>query len=156
MGRSDALEKPVALPPPEGRLFQERLCGSPFWMLVACQLVNLTTWRQAEPAFRMILARHLTPGSLAAVDPASLERPLRPLGLWRRRSVMLPRFASAWLLGPPSTYDDVLAMPGCGRYAADSWAIFVEGRTDVRPDDGKLEWYLEERIRDGSIRERPP
>ena len=28
-------------PPPRGRLFQERLNGHPFWMLLACQLVNL-------------------------------------------------------------------------------------------------------------------
>ncbi len=127
--------------PREGRLFQERLCGNPFWMLVACQLVNRTTWTQAEPAFRWLLATHLAAGSLAAADPASLHRALRPLGLWRRRAAALPRFADAWLRAPPETAEEVLWMPGCGRYASDSWAIFVEGRTDVSPTDGKLTWY---------------
>jgi hypothetical protein len=39
-------------------------------------------------------------------------------------------------------------MPGCGKYAADSWAVFVEGRTDVEPDDGKLNWYIDRRRQD--------
>ena len=131
--------------PADGALFQERLRYSPFWMLVACQLVNRTTWGQAEPAFRHILARHLTAGDLASARPEDLHDALRPLGLWRRRAIVLPRFARAWLRRRPTCYDEVMDMPGCGKYAADSWAIFVEGRSDVEPDDGKLEWYLDRR-----------
>ncbi len=133
--------------PPEGRLFQERLRHSPFWMVVACQLVNLTTWTQAEPAFRWLLATHLTPDVLATAAPETLHDALRPLGLWRRRAIILPRFALAWLQGAPRHYDDILNMPGCGKYAADSWAIFVDGRLDVEPNDGKLNWYLDKRKR---------
>lgn len=128
--------------PPEGRLFQERLRHSPFWMIVACQLVNQTTWRQAEPAFRSLLAMYVTPGRLSRAAPEDLHDVLRPLGLWRRRSVSLTRLALAWSKIPPTCYDEVSALPGCGKYAADSWAIFVEGRLDVEPRDGKLNWYL--------------
>ena len=131
--------------PPEGRLFQERLKHNPFWMLVACQLVNLTSWKQAEPAFQWLLARYLIPETLAAADPADLHDVLRPLGLWRRRSIMLIRFAHAWSRRRPRSYDDVLDMPGCGKYSADSWAIFVEQRFDVQPKDSKLNWYLDRR-----------
>ncbi len=137
----------TAAVPPEGRLFQERLYHSPFWMLVACQLVNLTTWRQAEPAFRWLLASHVSPRLLALARPEQLHDALRPLGLWRRRATNLIGFARAWLRGEPRCYDDVLALPGCGKYAADSWAIFVDGRTDVRPDDGKLNWYMDRKRR---------
>lgn len=133
--------------PVEGRLFQERLRHNPFWMIVACQLVNQTTWLQAEPAFRWMLARYLTPEALADTRPERLHRALRPLGLWRRRSAMLVKFARAWLASPPGTYNEVLGMPGCGCYAADSWAIFVEQRLDVEPEDGMLNWYLRETVR---------
>jgi endonuclease III len=112
-------------------------------MLVACQLVNRTTWAQAEPAFRWLLATYLTADNLAKAEPEDLHGAVRSLGLWRRRSIMLVRFAYAWLRGRPACYDDVLAMPGCGRYAADSWAIFVDGRLDVEPRDGKLNWYID-------------
>ena len=133
-----------AVVPLEGRLFQERLKYNPFWMIVACQLVNLTQWGgQAEPAFRWLLATYLTPEALADADPEDLHEAMKPLGLWRRRSTMLIRFAHAWSQGRPTCYDDVLKLPGCGKYAADSWAIFIEQRLDVQPKDGKLNWYID-------------
>ena len=128
--------------PPDGVLFQEWI-DDPFWMLVACQLVNLTTWRQARPAFEWIRETAVEPLNLSLADPPDLEDVLRPLGLWRRRAVMLPRFAGAWLRGRPETAEDVIRMPGCGRYAADSWAIFVERRFDVEPDDVPGRFLLE-------------
>ena len=93
-----------------------------------------------------LLGCYVTPQNLAMAEPERLQRPLRPLGLFKRRAIILPRFANAWLLARPRTYDDVMQMPGCGKYAADSWAIFVEDRVDVEPKDGKLNWYLERRI----------
>ena len=129
--------------PPRGRLFQETLRRRPVWMLLACQLVNLTTWeKQARPVHAELMRRH-TIRSLAAESPEALHDLLRPLGLWRRRAIIVPRMADAWLRRRPGSYDDVLAFPGCGRYAADSWAIFMEGRTDVEPSDGKLNWYMD-------------
>lgn len=94
---------------------------------MACSLVNLTTWEQAEPALRTIRLQFPTAADLSEADPSSLEEVLRPLGLWRRRAIMLPRLAHAWLLSPPVSRKDVLKLPGCGRYASDTWAIFVEG-----------------------------
>ena len=131
----------LAQVPPRGRLFQEALRRRPFWMLVACSLVNLTTWEQARQALREIMRRH-TIRSLASADPSTLEDVLRPLGLWRIRSERLGKMARAWLQERPRTYNDVMKLPGCGKYAADSWAIFMEHRHDVRPTDGKLSWYL--------------
>lgn len=138
-------------PPPRGSLFQESLHPFPFWMLVACQLVNLTTWEQACPAFLFIakLAWFIDGDYNSSVlrvslaDPEDLHEALRPLGMWRKRAEGLPRFAGQWLRQPPSTREDVLNMHGCGKYAADSWSIFVERRFDVSPQDGKLGWYLE-------------
>lgn len=143
--------------PRDGVLFQEYLTEedpSGFWMLVACQLVNLTTWAQAKPAFRFIrsLSECAAPHDrlrMALTLPEELEECLRPLGLWRRRSRMLPRFASAWLASPPVTAEDIQRLPGCGKYAADSWAIFIERRFDVEPRDGKLAWYLDRVKADG-------
>ena len=131
--------------PPRGRLFQEDLRRNPFWMMVGCQLANRTTWEQAWPAFLHIRRAHPDVPALARARPEDLHDALRPLGLWRRRAIILPRFARAWLQSPPAVYDDVLGLPGCGKYAADSWAVFVEDRLDVDPDDGKLNWYLDRR-----------
>lgn len=115
----------------------------PFWMLVACSLVNLTTWAQARPAFAALQTLYPGPEYLARAVPEDMHPFMRPLGLWRRRTETLIRFARAWVeQGTPADAAAVLKRPGCGQYASDSWAIFVEGRTDVDPTDGKLGWYL--------------
>jgi len=142
--------------PPDGVLFQEWLASEPFWMLVACSLVNLTTWEQAKPAFAWLRRSYAGEHELACAHEESLHGPLRPLGLWRRRSALLVRMADAYLARPPATSADVLRLPGCGRYAADSWALFVERRYDVHPKDGKLLWHIARGAGNaGHIRARP-
>jgi endonuclease III len=128
--------------PDDGVLFQEWI-QDPFWMVVACQLVNLTTWRQARPAFDWLVDVYEGPEALAHAGLYELYLPLRPL--WRRRAVILPRFSHAWLRSRPTTAEELSGLPGCGWYACDSWAIFVEGRRDVAPIDGKLIWFLDRR-----------
>lgn len=111
-------------------------------MLVACSLVNLTNWETAEPVHTALAAGY-TVEEIAGSEPERFHDLLRPLGLWNRRSLSLVRLARAWLQAPPANAGDVAKLPGCGKYASDSWAIFVEGRTDVDPTDGKLNWYLQ-------------
>lgn len=131
--------------PPRGTLFQEHLRGDPFWMMVACCLVNLTTWEQAEPAFLNLRRRFVHAGGLAGARPARLVHALRPLGLSNIRSKRLVAMAKAWCTQVPSSASDVLSLPGCGSYAADSWAIFIEGRLLDRDtvSDHKLGWFLD-------------
>ena len=45
------------------------------------------------------------------------------------------------ILSYPPADDDVLSLPGCGAYAADSWEMFVLGRQDVAPTDRALLSY---------------
>lgn len=115
---------------------------TPFWMLVACQLVNRASWEVAEGVLSRVRAKWPEPSALEFADADALARVLRPIGLQNGRARNLIAFARAWRLTRPATRDDVLSMPGCGPYAADAWAIFIEGRRDVDPTDGKLNWYL--------------
>lgn len=127
--------------PKRGILFQEYLKAEPFWLLVACQLVNLTTFDQAEPALKWLMSRYDV-YTLGCASEEDLHAVLKPLGLWRRRSRTLIAFAHRRRTMEPRTRQDVLKLPGCGKYAADSWAIFIENDYCVKPDDGKLNWYL--------------
>jgi adenine-specific DNA glycosylase len=120
---------------------------TPFWMLVACILVNRTQWATAKPVFDLVRFKWPSPEHLAEADLRSLKPAVKGLGLYTRRSRDLRGMARRWLDGIPRTAEDVMELPGCGKYAADSWAIFVEGRTDVHPDDGKLTWYMKRRKR---------
>ena len=127
---------------PDDRLFQEDLRIEPFWMLVACVLVNVTRWTQARPVLDGIRARWPTATDLAAANLSEVEQVVRCLGLGRHRSEKLVGLAAACSRGEPRSRGDVLALPGCGAYAADSWEIFVLGRRDVAPTDRSLLSYL--------------
>lgn len=139
------MRRPIgeARAPRAGRLFQQDLLDEPFWMLAACSLVNLTTWDVAREALAWLRGRYVHPAVLAVAREEDLHEALRPLGLWRRRARSLIKLAMAYQAAPPRTSDDVLRLPGCGAYAAASWAIFQEGRTDVETRDGKLLWHLQ-------------
>jgi adenine-specific DNA glycosylase len=92
-----------------------------------------------------IFERWPTPEAMAAADLREVEGLLRPLGLQRSRSRSLIALAVRYADGC-----HVADLPGVGRYALDAWAIFVEGRTDVEPEDGYLNLYVAWRIASGT------
>jgi endonuclease III len=135
----------------EGELFQEQLCKHPFWMLVACSLVNQTSWKQAEPIFAEMLRKSKGDERwLLRVDPDYLEEMLEPLGLHRRRAAYLSELPVKWFQINPETRFDVMDIPGFGTYASDSWAIFVEGDLSVNPTDKDLKAYLARRAKEAA------
>jgi endonuclease III len=110
-------------------------------MLVACQLVGRASWRVAEGVLAQVRARWPTPLDVAN-SRGDLDEVLYPLGFNNRRAFVLRMFAGAWVMEPPRTSDEVFRMPGCGTYASETWAIFIEGRRDFRPHDARLLWYV--------------
>jgi hypothetical protein len=118
---------------------QERILrdGLYAWrVLVLCALLNRTGRRQVRPMFEALLVAFPTPQRMAR-GRARLERMLRPLGLGARRSALLRRLSADYVSGRPASQ-----CFGVGQYARDALAIFVEGRTDVRPSDKFLGRYL--------------
>lgn len=93
------------------------------------------------------MARCEGPRELLRIDSDWLAMKLRPLGFQNRRAGLLRRFALAWQDCPPEDWEEILKMPGCGMYAAQSYQIFVQGQ---RPQgtvmDHKLQWYLGNRF----------
>lgn len=146
------------MPAPYVPLFQERWRRRPFWMLVACILVNRTRWEQARSVHGRLVAECADAVGLAKLPVPYLEEMLRPLGLSQKRAENLAAFAyHARFLGRVRdrghftiafdhvTRRDVLGLPGCGKYAADSWSIFVEGRTFLKGvTDKRLRQYQSE------------
>lgn len=128
---------------PDWRPFQLELKDDPFWMLVACILVNRTRWSVAKHVLAAIREEYIHPLGVAYAN--DLEDLLEPLGFSKKRASNLRELA--WRFCGvdhmiPRTSLDVTTLPGCGRYAADSWAIFIEGRTDVEPTDEALKAWL--------------
>ena len=131
-------ESPKIIP----KLFQENPGLTPFWMLVGCILMNRSTWRIVGPVHAEIRRRWPSIEALACADALALKKVIWPAGLQRAKAQNIRALARQWRHRAPETNADILTMPGCGRYAADSWAIFVEGRRDIVPTDKRLAEYL--------------
>lgn len=104
--------------------------------------MNRALWTVAERIVDALRETYLDPAEIVGANVWEVTEMLRPLGFVSRRSGHLIALATAWLDRMPVTASDVAELPGCGRYASVSWAVFVEGRRDVSPTDGKLRWFL--------------
>jgi endonuclease III len=127
------------------RLFQEDLASEPFWMLVACVLVNKAPWSRASAVLDEVKYKWPNAADIASAEEAELAPVLRPLGFGNIRARNLTALGRAWIVAAPASAAEVYGLPGCGKYAADSWAIFVDGDSSVEPSDLKLLSYLSER-----------
>lgn len=120
-------------------------------MLVACCLVNRATWEVAEPVLKEIKRRWPSVHAVGFVaTPEELAEVIRPLGFQNGRASSINTMARQYWFRRPRTAADVLKLRGCGKYAADSWAIFVDGNLTVEPSDGKLNWYLAQTMAAGA------
>lgn len=113
----------------------------PWKMLVGCIMLNQTTYVQARPVVDSLLELCKSPTELIRFYTHHKEQMvdmLKPCGLQNRRADSLWKFSTAWSLGER----DLHKLPGIGQYARDSYAIFIEERTDVDPTDKELRKFL--------------
>ena len=80
-----------------------------------------------------------TPEACASADQAAVACLIKSLGLYNRRAKTMIKLSREFN-GP---WSDVNDLPGVGKYAADSWRIFVDGMLDVTPTDIKLKKYVD-------------
>lgn len=129
-------------------LFRESWRRRPFWMAVGSLLVNKTQWKNAKAVHAVLVARYRTPGGLARASVAEVESIVRGLGLGSQRAKNLVGFGKAYTLKKayagrrPLLAREIGQMPGCGKYATDSWAIFIDGVRPMGVTDKKLLYYL--------------
>ncbi|CEH18311.1 Methyl-CpG binding transcription regulators [Ceraceosorus bombacis] len=128
-------------------MIQEIVKDDSWMVLIATMLLNQTHGSKAVPVFWKLLHQFPTPEALAKADLRELTDMIQPIGLHNIRAARLKSFSQAWLDLPPwraessrcrdpkardrrlpgtSAYPltPVAHLPGAGRYAVDSWAIF--------------------------------
>ncbi len=121
-------------------LIQEDLRGNPWRLLVACMMLNQTSMRQVRPVLWSFFSVWPGPEEASRADQASMAEMLRSLGLQNRRSRLLIRMSEAFLAWDPSS--DVSTLPGLGKYAADSYNMFVRGTLVPTVEDKELRKYV--------------
>lgn len=107
---------------------------TPWGVLVSEVMSHQTPVARVEPVWREWMTRWPTPGDLAAESPGEVVRAWGRLG-YPRRALRLHAAATAIVAEHggevPSSYDDLLALPGVGDYTAAAIASFAFGRRHV-------------------------
>lgn len=121
------------------RLIQEDYLDDPWKMLVCCILLNQTTNQQVRKVLLPLF--ELIPDSQTAsnTQPEQIATIIRSTGFSSVKSQRIVDLSKKWNSG----FDSVLELPGVGRYASDSWKIFVEKNIQIPVTDKKLQAYLD-------------
>ncbi|KAF8083047.1 hypothetical protein N665_0794s0008 [Sinapis alba] len=122
-------------------LLQEDHWHDPWRVLVICMLLNKTSGAQTRGVISDLFSLCPNAKTATEVDEQEIETLIKPLGLQKKRAKMIQRFSLEYL---QESWTHVTQLHGVGKYAADAYAIFCNGKWDcVRPDDHMLNYYWE-------------
>lgn len=119
-------------------LIQEELRNEPWKLLVCCMFLNLTNIKQVRCVVDAFFTKWPTPEAAASANIQEMIEVIHSLGFYNRRAATIIKMSRAFIDGV-----DVKNLPGVGRYALDSYMIFVNGSLDVQPTDKKLIKYVQ-------------
>ncbi len=120
-------------------LLQDELKDDPWKLLVACILLNKAPDEAVIKVIWDVLSEYPIPSAMGEANFYELKYLIRKLGLSDRRAQYLISMSTQYDV----TNDQVSDYPGCGRYAQDSYDIFVKGNMDIEVTDKVLQAYLD-------------
>lgn len=121
------------------RLIQEDYLEDPWKMLVCCILLNQTTNQQVRKVLLPLFELIPDPSTASNTQPEQIATIIRSTGFSSVKSQRIVDLSKKWNSG----FNSVLELPGVGRYASDSWEIFVEKNIHIQVTDKKLQAYLD-------------
>lgn len=126
-------------------LIQEDLRDKPWRLLVACMMLNQTTAVQVKQVMPKFFERYPEPGFVVGImNHEPMAELIKPLGLYNRRAKAIIRMTDDYTKS--SGWDaDVNEFYGIGKYAADSYRIFVLGELPASEEavqDKELKKYV--------------
>jgi endonuclease III len=133
------------------RLMQEEFRNEPWKLLVGCICLNQASAKVARPVWTKLFEKWPTAEALAVTPYESavmgLTDLLRPLGFQNRRAARIWRMSEEYLEELWRVKDDVRQIRvedlyGIGKYAADSYNMFVKGYLVEDAQDKELRNYL--------------
>ena len=111
----------------------------PWRVLVCCIMLNCTSRKQVDRVRDEFFKKYPTPTDVSLADSEEMAELLAPLGFRNRRTHTIKRFSRDWTT---LEWKEPKELYGIGKYAQDSWEIFMKGNLKVEPTDGVLEKYL--------------
>lgn len=120
-------------------LIQEEYVNDPWKMLVCCILLNQTNNLQVRPILGGLFSLIPDPETAIGCDPLKISTCIKSTGLQNIKTSRIKKLSQKWVNG----YNNIEELPGIGEYGRDSWEIFINKNTSIRPRDKKLKRYLE-------------
>ncbi len=120
-------------------IIQEHYSDDPWKMCVACILLNQTTNQQARPILKNLFQKFPTPEKMLAAEDVEIIEIIRSAGLYNRRTNTIKKFTNEYI---NKDYKSITELYGMGRFAGDSYEIFINRNYNIDPHDKVLTKYL--------------
>jgi endonuclease III len=121
------------------KLIQEIYREDPWKMLMGCIMLNLTNNVQVHPIIGNFFEKYPNPEAVIQANINDIVEDIRTLGLYNRRAKNMQNFSHDWLY---KDWSKITECRGIGKYASDSYEIFINGNRSVSPTDKVLIGYL--------------
>jgi endonuclease III len=120
------------------KLIQEDFWGQKWEMVVICILLNQTSNKQVRKILDDLFKKIKNPSHCSRINPEDIEGIIKPTGLSKIKSRRIVLMSQKWVSG----FSHPLELPGVGKYALESWEIFINRNYDIVPTDKKLKKFL--------------
>jgi endonuclease III len=124
-------------------LLQEIYWPDSWKILVCCMFLNQTTRKQVDKIRDEFFETYPTALKASTADPEKMSFLLQPLGFKTRRTQNIIKMSRAFMDGNWKKPSD---LPGIGKYAEDSYNIFMNHDLTVLPQDKILNKYMDWRL----------
>jgi len=120
-------------------IIQQEFQHDPWKMLIGCIMLNQTSNKNVRQVIYTFFEKWPTPQSVLRTNPDDIRDHIRPLGFYNRRTATIQKFSQDYIT---KTFNRVSELHGIGKYAEDSYEIFIKGNINVDPTDKILIRYL--------------
>lgn len=123
----------------DGVIIQETLKKEPWKLLCACILLNQTNRKQVDQIIDKLFERFGFPTAMAMGNENEIAAIIKPCGMQHKKARYLKKFSwQFWHM----EWTEPSQLYGIGKYAEDSYEIFVRRNLDVEPDDKELKKFI--------------
>lgn len=133
----------------EPQLLQARYRADPWRVLICCALLNRTSRRRVDPVVEPLFAEYPDAERMAHARVSEVRALIKPLSASMVKARELVELSDSWVtIGSLSsssllpTIKEVSVLPGVGKYATDSYSLFVLNNMAIHPNDRELKRWL--------------
>jgi methyl-CpG-binding domain protein 4 len=120
-------------------IIQQEFQHDPWKMLIGCIMLNQTSNKNVRQVIYTFFERWSNPQSVINANPDEIREHIRPLGFYNRRTSTIQKFSREYI---EKTFNRASELHGIGKYADDSYEIFIRGNLNVNPTDKILRRFL--------------